>query len=358
MLEIYISDKTLEKIWVESRNSNWGKIISKQGVVYISEEEPSRLLDKDGVLWQIEMSGIHLKPSTEYIQKIIDGTESISEKPFGVFILDIDPVQALKMQNENGVICMSSKRINDDILTEVSPNYKFYEKDEEGDWNEILQGVSNDVLPSNAVIVIDNYLFANDGRMQVGTPYEYTDSGGIKNIQSILDCIIPRKSSIDYHVLIVCESDSIKNGLTFKDITTQLNKLKKELKKTRDPGLNITCEIIAATKGSQYVSLAHNRRIISNYFIIDLLHKVNAFSDTGKSNCEQCITINRLYSRGLKERSDVPAKSHRIVINNYKKFISDWISAILNDGRDITDYIFGQNGQEKSIIEIKNRLLV
>lgn len=358
MLEVYISDKTLEKIWLEAPNSNLGKVLSKQRVIYISEEEADSHLDKDGVLWQIEMSGIHLEPSTAYIQDVISGATSISEKPFGMFILDIEPVQALKMQNENGVICMSSKSIDDTILTDVSPNYKFYEKDEDGAWDSVLKGVSNTVLPSNAVIIIDNYLFANDGKKQIGTPHEYIDSSGMKNVQAILDCIIPRKLSIDYHVLLVCEWDSIKNGLTFKDITTQLNKLKKELKKTRDSEINITCEMIAAKEGSQYVSLAHNRRIISNYFIIELLHKVNAFSDTGKSNCEQSITINRLYSQGLEEGSDVPAKTHRIVMNNYKRFISDWTRAIQIDGRDITDYVFGQNGQEKSITELKNRLLV
>lgn len=358
MLEVYISDKTLEKIWLESPNSNLGKVLSKQRTIYISEVETDRHLDKESVLWQIEMSGIHLEPSTAYIQDVISGAVSISEKPFGMFILDIDPAQALKMQNENGVICMSSEMTDDTILTDVSPNYKFYEKDEEGAWDNVLKGVSQTVLPSNAVIIIDNYLFANDGRKQIGTPHEYIDSGGMKNVQAILDCIIPRNLSIDYHVLLVCESDSIKNGLTFKDITTQLNKLKKELKKTRNPGINIICEIIAAKDGSQYVSLAHNRRIISNYFIIEVLHKVNAFSDAGKSNCEQSITINRLYSKGLNEDSDVPAKSHRIVVNNYKRFISDWTNAILVDGRDITDYIFGQNGQGTSITEIKNRLLV
>ena len=117
MLEVYISDKALEKIWLEAPDSSWGKILSKQRVIYISEEQTDEYLNEDGVLWQIQMAGIQLEPSTAYIQGVINGAESISEKPFGVFILDIDPAQALKMQNENGVICMSSDRIDEDILT-------------------------------------------------------------------------------------------------------------------------------------------------------------------------------------------------------------------------------------------------
>lgn len=351
MLEIYISDRALEKIWVESRDSNWGKIISKQGVVYISEDDPSQLLDENGVLWQIEMSGIHLEPSTEYIQKILDGTKSISEKPFGVFILDIEPHKALKMQQENGVICMSSDAIDENILALIDPCVKEYEEGEKGKWSDVLVGVKADTFVSNSVIINDRNLFANDGLKTNHHTGESTP--GIDNIAAVLNEIIPSELCVPYHVAILCDYECVKiaNGLTHKSVAEKVNKIKKKLNRE----FPIEIEIIFIKDGdSRITKVTHNRRIISNYFILKADHKICAFK-SGMSLCAQNILIDRLYSKGLSDTSDPPAKGHRVCVSQYRSIRQLLVE---HESRGNMYYTLRQNGQEKSITQIKNRLFV
>lgn len=356
MLEVYISDKALEKIWLEAPDSSWGKILSKQRVIYISEEQTDGYLNEDGVLWQIQMAGIQLEPSTTYIQGVINGAESISEKPFGVFILDIDPAQALKMQNENGVICMSSDRIDEDILTLIDPCSKMYDDGEIGDWKEILGGVKAGSFISNSLVINDRNLFANDGYKTNRRGEKYEDKTAIYNITEILNEIIPFSLTKPYHISIVCDYECISNGLTHKSIAEKVNKIKRAL----DRPFPIEFEILFIKRGDRRITDAtHNRRIISNYFILKAEHKICAFKShyegQSVSICGQNVSIDKLYSRGLLDKSDPPAKGHKSDLTKYRNIIK-----ILTEGevRGFTNYYFAQNGQEKPITELKNRLLV
>ena len=356
MLEVYISDKTLEKIWLEYPDSNWGKILSQLRVIYISEEQTNEYLNEDGVLWQIQMAGIQLEPSTAYIQGIINGTESISEKPFGVFILDIDPAQALKMQKENGVICMSSYKIDEDILTLIDPSSKMYDEGEMGDWKEVLGGVNASSFISNSLIINDRNLFANDGYKTNRKGEKYEDKTAIYNITEMLNEIIPFTLAKPYHISVVCDYECISNGLTHKSIAEKVNKIKRAL----DRPFPIEIEILFIKRGDRRITDAtHNRRIISNYFILKADHKICAFKPCNEkqsvSICGQNISIDKLYSRGLFDKSDPPAKGYKSDLTKYRNIIK-----ILTEGENngFTNYYLGQNGQEKPITELKNRLLV
>ncbi len=354
MLEIYISDKTLEKIWLESPDSNWGKILKKQRVIYISEEKTNGYLNEDCVLWQMQMDDIKLEPSTAYIQGVINGTESISKKPFGVFILDIDPAQAFKMQKENGVICMSSDAIDENILTLIDPCVKEYEESEKGKWSDVLVGVKADSFVSNSVIINDRNLFANDGqKTNHHTGEIYDDTPGIDNIAAVLNEIIPSELSVPYHVAILCDYECVKtaNGLTHKSVAEKVNKIKKKLNRL----FPIEIEIVFIKAGdSRITNVTHNRRIISNYFILKADHKICAFK-SGMSLCAQNILIDRLYSKGLSDTSDPPAKGHRVCVSQYRSIRQLLVE---HESRGNMYYTLIQNGQEKSITEIKNRLFV
>ena len=356
MLEVYISDKTLEKICLESPDSSLGKILSKQSVIYISEENPDQLLDETGVLWQIEMAGVHLEPSTAFIQDVISGSKSISEKPFGVFILDIEPQKALKMQRENGVICMSSDKIDDDILTLIDPCTKVYAEGEKGKWSEVLVGVKSGSFVSNSIIINDRNLFANDRQLTNShTGEKYDDTAGIDNIAAILDEIIPNELGVPYHVAILCDYECVKttNGLTHKSVSEKINKIKKKLNRT----FPIEIEIVFIKDGDNRITApTHNRRIISNYFILRADHKICAFK-SGISLCGQNVSIDKLYSRGLFDKSDPPAKDHKMSVMQYR-LIRQFLLEYEGRGIGSTYYTFRQNGQEKTITELKNRLLI
>lgn len=358
MLEIYMSDKTLEKIWLESPNSNWGKILSKQQVIYVSLENPNRLFDAEDELSQISaMNDIRLEPSTAYIESVISGVNSISEKPFGVFILDIEPHKALKMQMENGVICMSSDKIDDDILTLIDPCVKEYEDGEFGDWTEILSGIKAGAFVSNSIVINDRNLFANDGqKMNRYTKETYEDTTGVENVSIILNEIIPHTLNVPYHVTILCDYECVNNGLTHKSVAEKINKIKKMLNRQ----FPIEMEILFIKRGDKSITDAtHNRRIVSNYFILKADHKICAFKTNHKrrsiSTCGQTISIDKLYSKGILDRSDPPAKGHKVYVNKYKTIVNTLKES---ERRGFVNCYFAQNGQEKPITELQNRLLI
>ena len=122
----------------------------------------------------------------------------------------------------------------------------------------------------------------------------------------------------------------------------------------------IEFEILFIKRGDRRITDAtHNRRIISNYFILKAEHKICAFKShyegQSVSICGQNVSIDKLYSRGLLDKSDPPAKGHKSDLTKYRNIIK-----ILTEGEDrgSTNYYFAQNGQEKPITELKNRLLV
>jgi len=212
---------------------------------------------------------------------------------------------------------------------------------------------SDYVSPSNSLIFIDRYLFSEDSN---GLKSE----DGINNVFDILNKILPHTLDKEYHILLVFDASTLSKSplnnnsnanesyTPFKRISTQINSLKKRLNRT----YNIVIETVSIDHNCGYYSDTHNRRILSNYFIIRAEHSLKAFRDS-KSLYSQSLFLDWGASKGIvrSRKSDVPANALNKCLKGIKNAINQ-----LKESKEPPS--FSQNGNSNiSIQEIKNRLL-
>ena len=315
MFTIYIPEDTLKKICIEemgkepSDQSIWFKIFCKQSEISVSSFNESDEWDEDDPLFIFSQSyDVEIPYDTEYIQSIYHDHKQVLKNPCGAYILDISEEDALRIQQQYGVICLSTKSLGDPIICSP-PISKAPAEGETGiGWKKVINEYSS--FPSNSILIVDRYLVAND-----------TCVDGIKdktlgqnNIFDILNILLPKSFSAEYHISIVIEEDQRKNGLSFKKLATNLNHLKALLNRNYP----IKIDLIAIN-GAAGHDITHDRRVISNYFFISATHKLNAF-DGEKSLCDQEITVRALYSDGLTNKSDIPEKRHKRWTEQFKEY--------------------------------------
>lgn len=344
MLNFYVTKKFLEDLCLEemtkqeSEEKNiWYKILSRgdnelhiNGTVEDSEEDPLFIFSKS--------EGITIDDVTDFIKEVEADNSAVLKDPTGIYLLDIDEMKAKQIQENYGVICQSVHSLDETNLSGPSSDFSPEENETGYGWHKILSEYTR--IPSNSIVIADRYLFASDS---------LSKSIGQENVETILNEILPKTFKGVFNITIIVEYESIKNHLTISSLSNLLNKSKKKLGRS----YQITMEIIGVKKGSKYHPITHNRRIISNYYLLKVDHKISAFKND-KSLCSQVISLQRMYSNGLNGYGDAPVKQHTNIIKTYKQFIKEW-----KNNPETTDYIVVVNGNSKSsIIDFSNRLLL
>lgn len=349
MFAIYIPEDTLKKICIEEMGkeptdqSIWFKIFCRQSEISVSSLNESNELDEEDPLFIFSQSyGVEIPYDTDYIQSIYHDHKQVLNNPCGVYILDISEEEALRIQQQYGVICISSKSLGDPILCNPTIS-KAPAKGEKGSgWKTVINEYSS--FPSNSILIVDRYLVANDSYVD-GI---HDKTLGQNNIFDILNILLPKSFSDEYHISIVIEEDRIKNGLTFSRLATNLN----HLKSSTNRNYPIKFDLIAIKDGAAHHDITHDRRVISNYFFISATHKLNAF-DGKISLCDQEITVRALYSDGLTNKSDIPEKRHKRWTEQFKKYY-----AYLKSKETHTDCSISVNGNcHVDSTKLGNRLL-
>ena len=238
------------------------------------------------------------KSKADFIDSIPSQHSRVLEEPNGLFILNISKIVAEDISSKYGVLCFSSDSIDENKLIDPNIEYTYNTKEHIGNWGNILYSIKG--LPSNALVFVDRFLFMND---------RPTFANGIQNVFEILKFLLPQqfdKNQI-YHVCIVFSTNSKvqKMKLSFQDLAKELNNKMKELAK----GYSIEMELIGIPSDSRFYDDTHNRRIISNYFIVRAEHKINAIFNQN-SSCAQTLTPQRLFTYNcLRSYSAPPLKS-------------------------------------------------
>ena len=113
----------------------------------------------------------------------------------------------------------------------------------------------------------------------------------------------------------------------------------------------------------------HNRRIISNYYIVRADNALVAYSQPNmpgailnESNCLQTLTPQRLFTmNSLDYQSDAPVRSINTTITSIKKFSSKMkaMEKIDLEKKWGVDYIYSLNGEIITMDDgIRNRLVL
>ena len=266
--------------------------------------------------------------------------ENVLKNPSALYILDVSAAEALAIQRMYGVVCLSSGApditplidINDEHITEKNVPLG-------RGWDSVLDSVEH--LPSNALILNDRYFFKNTNAVR---------GNGFDNIRCILKELLPRELNTKYHITVIFDRDEIDPLYTFNSIAKQLNDIAQEFNKPYE----IVTEVLGLSEGKDVYYKFHNRRIVSNYFVVLMDYTLAAFNKT-EGTSEQAIIPQVLFTEdGLNKRSSVPLKS----MQQITKALQAFSESLKSPSMDHNSYSYAINGQRKDrCMTITNRLI-
>ena len=318
MFKVYISD------------SVYGKIVNA--------EEQRAMAGRSNLYKLLKQQPVH-RLTQEDMGKLKAHPENVLKNSSALYILDIPVSEALAIQRTYGVMCLSSAAPDIFPLIDINDEHTTDKNEPLGrGWDTVLDSV--EFLPSNALILTDRYLFKT-------TNAKY--GNGFDNVRSILTELLPRELNTTYHITIVFDKDSIDLLYNFQTIAKRLNDIKEEFKRPYP----ITMEVLGITgKNDTYHNL-HNRRIVSNYFVVKMDYRLAAFNKA-VGTVDQTITPQVLFTEdSLNRHSTAPLKSMEQIVSTLREFSNSLSSPYTNHD----SYYYAVNGQwMEKCIAIRNRL--
>jgi len=266
--------------------------------------------------------------------------ENVLKNPSALYILDIPAANALAIQRMYGVMCLSSSAPDISPLIDVNDEHTTEKKVALGrGWDSVLDSVEH--LPSNALILNDRYLFKTTNAVY---------GNGFDNIRSILTELLPRELSTKYHIIVIFDRDEIDPLYNFKIIAKRLNDIAKEFNKPYE----IVTEVLGLSEGKEIYYKFHNRRIVSNYFVVKMDYTLAAFNKT-EGTSEQTIIPQVLFTEdSLNKNSSAPLKS----MQQITKALQSFSDSLKSPSMDHNSYSYAINGQCKNqCLTITNRLI-
>lgn len=351
MLNVYIPASKLEELCInEGRKSDvkaqndWFLLLTKQKVIFLDEEHQlDGVKEPDGndtllLLSQMYKGVRYKKASVDYNQAdVAKGNLPINSKE-DILLLNISDQQAQTLQQKYGIVCQSTQKLSQCALAD--PERKGHYSLEEGErrsWKELLTPVKG--LPTNAIVFNDRYLMSHGV------------SEASENIKQILNELLPPDTlEREYQVLIVLDR-LCKNLDEFANFATQLNRWKNN---TLKRPFAIRIELLVVNRNTPGYEYTHDRRILSNCFFAYGTLQLRAYDNQGRALGSQEIDVASAYSRGLRNMSDPPSKSMRMMARQIYDLIQNAKRAV--NPEDVCSVWV--NGKREGIGEIKNRLII
>lgn len=267
--------------------------------------------------------------------------EDVLKNPSALYILDITPTEALSIQRMYGVMCVSCENPDISPLVDVNDYFKpSMEKKKFKGWDRVLDSVEK--LPSNALLLIDRYLFASRNK----------DKGdGLINVRHIFNELLPQRfDGSDYHITIVFNVEVKHFSYSFSEIVSKLYDIAHQLR----PKYGIMIEVFGIKETCSLYDDSHDRQIVSNYFFVEASHKLAAFNPEDKGTVAQSIIPWNLFTESsLNGESSAPLESINQTIEDFKNFY-----AALSNEAEHNTYLYALNGKLKErCMGVRNRLL-
>lgn len=321
MFKVYISDSVYDRIIsaeeqrTTTGRSNLYKLLKQQPVQILTEKDTERF---------------KLHP------------ENVQKNPSSLYILDITSAEALAIQRTYGVMCLSGDSPNISPLIDVNDIHIAKEEQQLGrGWDTVLDSV--EMLPSNALLMTDRYLFA------IKYP---SAANGISNIKDILTELLPKQfQGGNYHVTIVFDNMAKNENYSFSEIVQLIEDVKKQIGREYP----ITMEVLGITPECSIYKKLHNRMVISNYYLVEASHKLAAFNKYKGTVRQMLIPMTLFTESSLNGRSTPPldAIDHTLAtLRNFSKFLQ-----YLPESSHKT-YLYAVNGEVKDkCLSLRNRLV-
>lgn len=332
----------------------WLEIIRNLGEVFIADENIDIPEDYEAAaknpFYLLDEAVSVKKNKSDYINTVPNNPELVLEEPCGIFLLNIPKDIAYSIQRRFGVICQSTSNMSHDVLTHKGTSIELIQGIGDRNWSDVFQKFKS--TPSNSVIIIDAHLFENDSYDERNSCYDESRSYGRNNLFAILDNILPDNFDKAYHVsILLTDIDEAKKekksrtNLTNLRIVKEINKLRNKIRP-----YEICIEVHFFSQHEGYHNIIHNRRILSNYYVLDAQYKLAAFDNDNRSREGQTISIHPLFELiYIDPESDTKA---RRLISDLEK-IKEYVEPARNHSGP-----FYQNGRKfDSYDKVKHRLM-
>lgn len=367
------TNDALEKLYF---NESWCRVIKHRNHVRIPDIRPldfeKYVGDEPENIWAlIDRDGVNVYEKDNFLTRIKEDPKRIFDYPNDIFALDKDSYA--EISGSNGVMLLPNER-----FLKMPLNFNWEEILTSGDgfsWKSFFGRMMNNhpvlnyYLPSNALILIDRYLFSDFDK-------------GCKNLLDILNSILPDNLNGSYHVLLVIDESAIKapqeygnfydpqsKQLMIGTVITEINKkVIKGVNKTYDIVLEVftldgailkkkESEYDEAKKYARrlYLNETHDRKLLSNYFVTTCTHGFQAvdFKKNGEThaNFGQTITFKGIYTgieNELQNQQSLPDKLRYDFVSAVRDFIKS----------EPKSYKFYRNGSRCSMNTINNRLIL
>lgn len=319
MFKIFISESVFQDI---VRTEEQKAVLMRSFLYKLLKQQPVQILT------EADTDRIKSKP------------EEVLKNPSALYILNMPHSEALSIQKTFGVMCLSGDCPNISPLIDINDIHISNEHVKLGrGWDTVLDSV--EMLPSNALILTDRYLFA----------FRHPNAGdGIANIHSILNELLPLQFlGGDYHVSIVFDNLAKHTSYSFNDISLQLEEVKQQL--NRD--YPITMEVLGITPNCSIYNKLHNRLIISNYYLVEAGHKLAAFNKNVGTARQLLLPLALFTESSLNGNSTPPLDAVNQTLTTLRAF-SKSLSQLSNH----SVYQYAVNGKRmEKCLSIRNRLL-
>lgn len=333
MVAIFTTASFLDKICHTDTLSVWQDMIVKLGEVFI-DDEIDIPLDYEDPLFILDSAIKIDKSKKDYIQSIPNEPQTVLQEPCGIFLLDIPDEKAADIQTKYGVICESETTANHRILTQKGCSAELVEGLKDKTWADIFKKFKNS--PTNSALIVDAYLFENDQYDERQSCYDKKRNYGINNLRKIIDQILPDTFADTYHIgVLLTNTDEAKanhrsrTSLTNARIASAINKLKKKISRPYE----INIEVIFFSQSDDGHKLIHNRKILTNTYILDAQYKLAAFDDNGVTRASQTISISPLFELiQIDSDSDMKEKRLQYDIDDLYGYIETQCKAKVSSG--------------------------
>lgn len=334
---------------------DWSRIFMSQGNIRIPTEIPLDLdnyvCDQPNSVWEhIDRAGINVFSSDGFLDNLHKDTNSLLKHPKDIFLIDRSSKSRASKDNY-GVVLMTEKSAKTEFLKigweetlKVNQNYS---------WRRFFtdEGRDMSMIPSNSLIIIDRYLFSSFDQ-------------GLDNLCEILDEIMPTSFGNEYHILIISDPSEFKRSKTVIDLQVAVDEIYSAISEVRSQ-YNVQVELFALSSFNgkrqtesdkihyNVYSDSHNRRIISNTFVIRAEHKfcaIKEYRGVLQSSTSQTIWFDANFSGVDKKYQNMHSLPIKVAEN-----ILETLSSIVDKHISIGRYFL--NGVEGNSDCIINRLL-
>ena len=359
MVSLFTTKANLEDIFLREDKKAWQEIIYKLNEVFINEDPFSEenVDPDDDIFRTLYGMGVNIRDDEKvFINNIPKNPESVLQYPCGIFLLNITENQASDIQNNYGVICQSVTNLNDAPLTQNHISNELEENQGDISWNSMLNKFKQ--IPSNSMLVIDAHLFGNDRFDENQNKYDPNRNSGLKNLFDIIDALLPQNFKSEYHIgVLLTDTDKAiaagrtRTNLSNARISKAIHRLKEGLNRPYKDKLIIEVFFFDARDNDGH-KLIHNRRILSNYFIVTADYKLAALRN-GRSLADQSITVFPLFENISKDSgTDKKEKRMSSEIRKLKDYFERQTRSV-----SPTALILQNNRRIDDFKDIKHRLL-